>query len=202
MTSLGTDNVAVETGHNHTVVLKSNGTVWTAGLNSDGQLGDWNHHPAQVAGPGGGLADAVGIAAGRNMTYAIRSNGTLWGWGRNDAPQLGDGTLTRRLAPVRVGTLSDVTAVTGAATTGSPYSVTGALGPGARTTTARSATGPSPTARLRRRSSPAASPTWQRLRTTPTPRTAGTVASGAATTGPSWATEPALHGVRRSACLA
>ena len=29
VTSLGFDNVAVETGHNHTVVLKSNGTVWT-----------------------------------------------------------------------------------------------------------------------------------------------------------------------------
>ena len=40
VTSLGTNNVAVETGHNHTVVLKSNGTVWTFGLNSDGQLGD------------------------------------------------------------------------------------------------------------------------------------------------------------------
>jgi PKD repeat protein len=113
VTSLGTDNVAVETGHNHTVVLKSNGTVWEAGLNSDGQLGDGTttlrRSPVQVA----GLTDAVAIAAGRDMTYAIRSNGTLWGWGRNDEGQLGDGSLTRRLAPVRVGTLTNVKAVTG-----------------------------------------------------------------------------------------
>ena len=47
------------------------------------------------------------------MSYAIRSNGQLWGWGRNDEGQLGDGTLVRRLAPVRVGTLTDVKAVTG-----------------------------------------------------------------------------------------
>ena len=70
--SLGTDNVAVETGHNHTVVLKSNGTVWTFGLNSDGQLGDGTttlrRSPVQVS----GITDAVGIAAGRDMTYAIR----------------------------------------------------------------------------------------------------------------------------------
>ena len=101
VTSLGTDNVAVETGHNHTMVLKSNGTVWEFGLNSDGQLGDgtttMRRSPVQVA----GLNDAVGIAAGRDMSYAIRANGQLWGWGRNDEGQLGDGTTTRRLAPVQ-----------------------------------------------------------------------------------------------------
>ncbi|MET0998974.1 MAG: hypothetical protein ABWX73_09690, partial [Marmoricola sp.] len=104
VTSLGFDNVAVETGHNHTVILKSNGTVWAAGLNSDGQLGDGTttlrRSPVQVT----GLTDAIAIAAGRDMTYAIRANGTLWGWGRNNEGQLGDGSLTRRPAPVRVGT--------------------------------------------------------------------------------------------------
>ncbi len=113
VTSLGFDNVAVETGHNHTVVLKANGTVWTAGLNSDGQLGDGTttlrRSPVQVQ----GMTDAVGIAAGRNMTYAIRANGQLWGWGRNNEGQLGDGTLVRRPAPVRVGTLTNVRTVTG-----------------------------------------------------------------------------------------
>ena len=113
VTSLGFDNVAVETGHNHSVVLKSNGTVWTAGLNSDGQLGDGTtalrRSPVQVQ----GIADAVAIAAGRDMSYAIRSTGQLWGWGRNDEGQLADGTITRRLTPVRVGALTNVTAVTG-----------------------------------------------------------------------------------------
>ena len=103
VTSLGTNNVAVETGHNHTVVLKSNGTVWTFGLNSDGQLGDgtttMRRSPVQVS----GIADATGIAAGRDMSYAIRPGGQVWAWGRNSDGQLGDGTLTRRLTPVRVG---------------------------------------------------------------------------------------------------
>ena len=113
VTSLGTDNVAVETGHNHTVVLKNNGTVWTFGLNSDGQLGDGTlttrRTPVQV----NGISDAVAIAAGRDMTYAIRSNGQLWGWGRNAEGEMGDGTTTRRLAPVRVGTLTNVTNIAG-----------------------------------------------------------------------------------------
>ncbi len=114
--SLGTNNVAVETGHNHTVVLKSNGTVWTFGLNSDGQLGDGTttlrRSPVQVS----GITDAVGIAAGRDMSYAIRSGGQLWAWGRNELGQLGDGTTTRRLTPVRVGAsinFADVKTLTG-----------------------------------------------------------------------------------------
>ena len=53
VTSLGTDNVAVETGHNHTVVLKSNGTVWAGGTEQRRPAGRRNHHPAAVAGPGG-----------------------------------------------------------------------------------------------------------------------------------------------------
>ncbi len=99
VTSLGTNNVAVETGHNHTVVLKSNGTVWTFGLNSDGQLGDGTtttrRSPVQVS----GINDAIGIAAGRDMSYAIRPGGQVWAWGRNVEGQMGDGTTTRRLVP-------------------------------------------------------------------------------------------------------
>ncbi len=116
VTSLGTNNVAVETGHNHTVVLKSNGTVWTFGLNSDGQLGDGTtttrRSPVQVS----GINDAIGIAAGRDMSYAIRPGGQVWAWGRNVEGQMGDGTTTRRPSPVRVGAsinFSDVKMLTG-----------------------------------------------------------------------------------------
>ena len=47
------------------------------------------------------------------MAYAIRANGTVMGWGRNDEGQLADGTSTRRLTPVRVGTLTGVVAIAG-----------------------------------------------------------------------------------------
>ena len=103
VTSLGTDNVAVETGHNHTVVLKSNGTVWTCGLNSDGQLGDGTTTTAPVAGPGGRHHRRRRHRRRPGHDLRHPPNGQLWGWGRNDEGQLGDGTLTRRLAPVRVG---------------------------------------------------------------------------------------------------
>ena len=82
--SLGKDNIAVEAGHNHTLVLKSNGTVWAFGLNTDGQLGDGTttlrRSPVQVK----GITGATGIAAGRDMSYAILPGGQVWGWGRND----------------------------------------------------------------------------------------------------------------------
>ena len=32
---------AISAGYNHTVFLKSDGTVWATGDNNDGELGDW-----------------------------------------------------------------------------------------------------------------------------------------------------------------
>src|SRR5262249_5215680 len=99
---------AVAAGEQHSIALKSDGTVWTWGSNLYGQLGngtfDDSLTPVQVRGPGGVgfLTDIQAIAAGYAQNYALRSDGTVWTWGNNGAGQLGDGTSDDRSTPVQV----------------------------------------------------------------------------------------------------
>jgi alpha-tubulin suppressor-like RCC1 family protein len=103
--------VQVAGGGAHGVELRSDGTVWTWGVNSSGQLGDRTRTnrllPVRVP----GLTQVVQVAAGDRDTLAVRSDGTVWAWGDNAGGQLGDGTRTRRLAPVRVRGLTNVVRV-------------------------------------------------------------------------------------------
>jgi alpha-tubulin suppressor-like RCC1 family protein len=106
------DVVAVAAGGNHTVALRSNGTVWTWGNNSSGQLGDGTttprSRPVQVCAFGQPapcslfMNGVTAIAAGNSHSVALRTDGTVWTWGSNIFGQLGDGTTTNRTTPVRV----------------------------------------------------------------------------------------------------
>jgi alpha-tubulin suppressor-like RCC1 family protein len=118
------DVVAVAAGERHTVALKSDGSVWTWGGNSIGQLGDGTtvakSTPVQVKGAGGSgtLSGIVSVATGSFHTVALTSDGSVWAWGTNFYGQLGDGTTTSMTTPVQakspdgLGTLGGVVAVT------------------------------------------------------------------------------------------
>lgn len=98
-------------GSNHTLTVAGDGTVWTWGLNTTGQLGDGTttsrNAPVQL----GGFTGAAAIAGGASHSVAVKTDGTVWAWGLNTNGQLGDGTTTQRTAPVQVSGLSWVTAV-------------------------------------------------------------------------------------------
>ncbi len=98
-------------GANHTVALKSNGTVVAWGDNTYGQLGCGTNtqYYGPVAVPE--LSGVIAVSAGGNHTVALKSNGTVVAWGNNDSGQLGDGTTTQSLSPVAVSGLSGVVAV-------------------------------------------------------------------------------------------
>ena len=118
---------AVATGHYHSLALRSDGSIWTWGLNANGQLGDGSTtnrtSPVKVS----GTAAYTQIAAGRDMSYAVREDGTVWSWGQNNNAQLGDGTTTRRLTPVRVGSLTNVVKIAGGRDHGLAVTSSGAV---------------------------------------------------------------------------
>lgn len=96
-------------GDEFSLALKADGTVWSWGSNSFGQLGNGNpgvqsSTPVQVVGTGGSgfLSGVVDIAAGGNAAGALRSDGTVWTWGWNAYGQLGDGTMNNSSTPVQV----------------------------------------------------------------------------------------------------
>jgi hypothetical protein len=80
----------IDGGEGHTVILKSDGTVWTMGRNSSGQLGDTTNNNSSVPVQVSGLTDVVAVAAGIDHSMAITSTGALYLWGANDKGQLGN----------------------------------------------------------------------------------------------------------------
>jgi alpha-tubulin suppressor-like RCC1 family protein len=104
---------AVAAGSNHSVGLKSDGTLWTWGWNSLLQLGDPSVPvnaervtPAQVP----GLTDVVAIAAGANHNLALKRDRTVWAWGYNGTGQLGNGGGSSA-TPAQVAGLTEIIAL-------------------------------------------------------------------------------------------
>jgi len=97
----GTNWKSVAGGSGHAAAIKTDGSLWTWGRNSDGQLGinDTTQRNTPVTTFAGGT-DWKSVNCGRFFTIAIKTNGTLWVWGNNQSGQLGDNTKTTRSTPV------------------------------------------------------------------------------------------------------
>jgi alpha-tubulin suppressor-like RCC1 family protein len=100
---------AVSCGYSSTLAFKSDGTMWSWGLNGKGQLGDGStttrSSPVQIA----GTTWSTGcMGANTNSTCtagAIRLDGTLWMWGDNSVGQCGQNSTatTSYSSPIQVG---------------------------------------------------------------------------------------------------
>ena len=100
----GTNWKQVSAGGLHTAAIKTNGTLWTWGRNSYGQLGNlgdtyFGDRASPVTTAGGGT-NWKQVAGGYYHTAAIKTDGTLWTWGRGDSGQLGDNTTVNKSSPV------------------------------------------------------------------------------------------------------
>lgn len=102
---------AVSTGQFHSAVLTPEGTVWSWGNNTQGELGDGTFNPRTVPGIVNGVTGVMAIAVGDGHTLALRSDGQVWAWGKNGSGQLGDTTTTVRSVPIIVSGLTGVVAV-------------------------------------------------------------------------------------------
>jgi len=78
-------------GDGYSLAIREDGTIWTWGLNSSGQLGDNTFVnkslPIQVI----EFTDAISISAGTKHSMAVKSDGSVWGWGGNCGGKIGSG---------------------------------------------------------------------------------------------------------------
>jgi len=95
----------------HSLFLKSNGSLWAMGDDSYGQLGDGTYYysanwPEQIV-----ASNVTAIAAGGEHSLFLKSNGSLWAMGWNTFGQLGDGTFNNANRPEQIVVASNVTAI-------------------------------------------------------------------------------------------
>ena len=88
------------------VALKTDGTLWVWGNDSDGSLGlndtTARSSPTQI----GSDTDWSVFAAGTNSAIAVKTDGTLWAWGYNNVGQLGQNqgspSYQARSSPIQI----------------------------------------------------------------------------------------------------
>ena len=86
--------------------IKTDGTLWTWGSNTDGQIGDGTkiqrNSPVQV----GSLTNWLTASAGSYACIALKTDGTIWSWGSGGNGQLGLGNQTPYSSPKQIGALT------------------------------------------------------------------------------------------------
>lgn len=93
----------VACGYNHTLVLKSDGTVWSTGENGYGQLGV-SSTTDQGAFVNTGMTNVKQISASYNFSALIKNDGSLWTCGINGHGQLGLNDTSNRTSFTQVTT--------------------------------------------------------------------------------------------------
>jgi alpha-tubulin suppressor-like RCC1 family protein len=98
---LAEDLYTISGGGFHTAAIKTDGTLWTWGRGTIGQLG--NANTIDISTPittFSGGTNWKQVNAGYYYTSAIKTDGTLWAWGNNNAGQLGVNDLIFRSTPI------------------------------------------------------------------------------------------------------
>lgn len=100
--SMGQTWQSVASGDGFTIAIKSDGTLWAWGRNSQGQLGIGDTISTTVPVQVGNGSNWTQISAGRNHVLALRANKTVWGWGDNRQGQLGQGSTSYLYVPTQL----------------------------------------------------------------------------------------------------
>jgi alpha-tubulin suppressor-like RCC1 family protein len=93
-------STALAGGENQSMTLKTDRTAWTAGDNSNGQLGNGNETKSNVPVQVSNLSAVTAISMGALGGMAVKSDGSVWGWGSNG--------ITQSFVPVQVAGLNPI----------------------------------------------------------------------------------------------
>ncbi|HUS22383.1 MAG TPA: hypothetical protein VMZ66_10265, partial [Aeromicrobium sp.] len=108
-----TDWKTVSAGGTHTCAIRSNGSLYCWGNDSDGQVGNGasfgsTTNPVQIT----SATDWKTVSAKGNDTCAIRSTGKLYCWGDDGVGQVGNGSITGDVtSPAQITSATDWKAV-------------------------------------------------------------------------------------------
>jgi alpha-tubulin suppressor-like RCC1 family protein len=99
----GTTWSSISVGREHSLAIKTDGTLWSWGQNSLGPVGQNNitpySSPVQIPGTTWSSIDASTQSI---FSLAIKTDGTLWSWGQNSLGQLGQNNITPYSSPVQI----------------------------------------------------------------------------------------------------
>ena len=95
------------------VAIKNNGTLYSTGANSSGQLGNGSntnvsYNFTQI----GNDNDWTDIDAGLDHSIALKTSGIIFSWGGNSSGQLGDGTNIDKFSPSVINGIQPVQKIT------------------------------------------------------------------------------------------
>ena len=99
----------VSGGYNHSLGIKTDGTLWAWGSNTNGQFGNASPTSSNVPVQIGTDTNWQDVSASQYFSYAIKNNKTLLSAGRNEEGQLGNGTssTTNVFVFTQVGSFTD-----------------------------------------------------------------------------------------------
>lgn len=98
--------------------LAADGTVWSWGENTNGELGDGTVLNRSLPTLAIGLANVTSISAGNNHMLALTTGGDVYAWGANDDGQLASNRSARlEVRPLKVSALTQVASVSAYAST-------------------------------------------------------------------------------------
>lgn len=92
---------SVSAGAYNSGIVNYNGSVWTWGNNTFGQLGDGTTSVSFAPKKVNAVSDAVSMAIGAGYVAVLRNDGAVYAFGRNSAGQLGNNTVTASKLPVQ-----------------------------------------------------------------------------------------------------
>jgi len=102
---------AIAAGYFHSLAVKNDGTVWSWGRNSSGQLGIGNFSDSNIPIQVVTLTGITAVAGGIGHSLALKNDGTVWAWGENTIGELGTGSNAMSNFPLQVSTLSEIVAI-------------------------------------------------------------------------------------------